>query len=1012
MKCPKCQTDISEDSRFCSKCGTPIHPSDKTFLSATRTILRAMDELAPGTELAGKYRIEKVAGRGGMGIVYKAEDLKLKRHVALKFLPSELTRHEEARERFVLEAQAAAALSHPHICTIHEINEEEGRSFIVMEYIEGQSLKAKMNKGTIGLDEALDTAIQVTEGLEEAHQKGITHRDIKSANIMVTEKGQAKIMDFGLAKVKGGTLLTRKGTTLGTVAYMSPEQARGEDVDLRTDIWSLGVVFYEMFGGRLPFLGNQEASILYSVVHEDAKPLKVIKPDIPQELQRIVDRAMKKNPGSRYQSAAEVLKDLREYRTSLKAVQAGAFNMKSFLRLLRRPAVAIPAIVLTAAIVFVSVWFFNRQAKIRWVRQEAIPQIMQLVDEDKFSNAYRLALEAEKLIPGDPQLVSLWEKMTGQVTVETTPDGAAIYIKDHTASDEEWEFLGLAPFVSKRTSQGPKCLKIEKAGYETVQALTFIYPHFVREIRFNLDEDGSLPPGMIRVPGGKISCSVPSLDHLPPIDSEDYFMDEFEVTNKQFKEFVDGGGYKNPEYWEHRFVKEGQEVSWESAVAEFVDTTGRPGPAAWEMGRYPESQENYPVTGVSWYEAAAYAKFSGKTLPTIYHWSQAAGLNLSAYIVPFSNFDGKGPAPAGQFIRAMGPFGSYDMAGNVKEWCWNETQTRRYILGGSWEEPTYMFNDPDAQSPFSRLPTYGFRCMKYDSSESLPQEATAPIVVLKRDFRKEKPVSDDIFSAYKQLYSYDKTELNPKIEAVDEDNKDWKRERISLDAAYGGERLILYLYLPRNIDPPFQSVIYFPGSNAIYLKAIDVLNMRYFDFIIKGGRAVLFPVYKGTYERGDELSSDYPDKTSFYRDHLIMWSKDMRRALDYVETRQDIDTNKIAYCGFSWGAALGTIIPVLDSRLKVAVLNVGGFYLQEALPEVDQINFVTRVKIPTLMLNGQYDHFYPIDTSQEPMFDLLGTPAEHKNWIVYDSGHLIPRHEMIKETLNWLDRYLGPVKKM
>jgi len=285
IKCPKCQSEILDDSRFCSKCGTPIHPGDEAFLSHTRTILRPIDEIVQGKILADKYKIDEVVGKGGMGIVYKAEDTKLKRNVALKFLPPELMQDEEAKERFVLEAQSAAALSHPNICTIHEINEENGRSFIAMEYVKGQSLRARIDKGPLEEQEALDIAIQLTEGLDEAHKKGIIHRDIKSANVMVTEKGQAKIMDFGLAKVKGGTLLTREGTTLGTVAYMSPEQARGEEVDHLTDIWSLGVVLYEMLSGELPFKGDREASILYSVVHEEPKPLREIKRDIPLELQ-------------------------------------------------------------------------------------------------------------------------------------------------------------------------------------------------------------------------------------------------------------------------------------------------------------------------------------------------------------------------------------------------------------------------------------------------------------------------------------------------------------------------------------------------------------------------------------------------------------------------------------------------------------------------------------------------------------------------------------------------------
>ena len=396
MKCPNCQVDISDDSLFCSKCGTPIKSSDEIFVSRTRTILRPIEELVPGTTLAGKYKIKEVLGRGGMGIVYKAEDTKLKRNVALKFLPPELIQDEEARERFVLEAQSAAALSHPNICTIHEIDEEEGKSFIAMEYVKGQTLRAKIEKGPLGLDRALDIAIQVVGGLEEAHKKGIIHRDIKSANIMVTEKDQAKVMDFGLAKVKGGTLLTREGTTLGTVAYMSPEQAQGKEVDHRSDIWSLGVVMYEMLSGQLPFRGEREASILYSVVHEEPKTLKEIKRDLPPELQQIINRAMKKKSESRYMSAAEMLKDLKKYQDVLRAEELGAFNLRTFLRHIRKPRVAIPAVTVVLAIALITVWFFNRQAKIRWARQEALPEIERLVEENwrDFTHPYRLAVKA------------------------------------------------------------------------------------------------------------------------------------------------------------------------------------------------------------------------------------------------------------------------------------------------------------------------------------------------------------------------------------------------------------------------------------------------------------------------------------------------------------------------------------------------------------------------------------------------------------------------------------------
>ncbi|MFH1679391.1 MAG: protein kinase [Candidatus Eisenbacteria bacterium] len=257
------------------------------------------------------YRVLEKLGEGGMGVVYRAEDTKLGRTVALKFLPPELTKDSEAKQRFVREAQSASSLSHPHITTIYEIDEAEGLTFIAMECIEGGSLKKKIHAGPLPLDEAIGVAIQVAEGLQEAHEKGIVHRDIKPDNVMVTPKGQAKIMDFGLARSAGKTTLTKEGTTLGTVAYMSPEQARGEAVDHRTDIWSLGVVLYEMITGRLPFRGDHEPAIVYSILNEDPEPPTAVRTGVPMELERIVGKCLAKEAGGRFQRADELLVDLR-----------------------------------------------------------------------------------------------------------------------------------------------------------------------------------------------------------------------------------------------------------------------------------------------------------------------------------------------------------------------------------------------------------------------------------------------------------------------------------------------------------------------------------------------------------------------------------------------------------------------------------------------------------------------------------------------------------------------------
>ena len=256
------------------------------------------------------YQIIEKIGEGGMGIVYKAKDTTLERTVAIKFLPRQTATQAEERQRFYIEAKAAAALNHPNIATTHAIEEVEDDVFIVMEYIEGQELKQKIDAGPLPVEDAIHIILQIANGLQEAHKKGIVHRDIKSANIMLTGGGQIKIMDFGLAKVRGGAQVTQIGTTLGTAAYMSPEQARGEDVDHRTDIWSLGVVLYETIAGQLPFKGHYEQAVLYSILNEDPESITCLRRGVPTELEAIMNKALAKSPNERYQQVDGMLIDL------------------------------------------------------------------------------------------------------------------------------------------------------------------------------------------------------------------------------------------------------------------------------------------------------------------------------------------------------------------------------------------------------------------------------------------------------------------------------------------------------------------------------------------------------------------------------------------------------------------------------------------------------------------------------------------------------------------------------
>ena len=310
-----------------------------------------------GTKVS-HYTITERLGGGGMGVVYKAEDSRLKRMVALKFLPPDLTRDPQAKERFLQEAQAASALRHNNICVVYDIDEtSDGQMFISMECLEGETLRKKIERGPLKLGEAVDMAAQVAQGLTKAHEQGIIHRDIKPANIMVTIDGVAKIVDFGLAKLSGPTALTRAGSTLGTAAYMSPEQARGEPTDLRTDIWSLGVLLYEMLTGRQPFAAEYENALIYAILTAEPEPLTGLRSGIPKELERIVGKAMAKNAAERYQHVEDMLVDLRALRSES---QSRPVSLKAMTKSPRRGIVIAAAALGIIAIVAAAIAVFPR----------------------------------------------------------------------------------------------------------------------------------------------------------------------------------------------------------------------------------------------------------------------------------------------------------------------------------------------------------------------------------------------------------------------------------------------------------------------------------------------------------------------------------------------------------------------------------------------------------------------------------------------------------------------------
>ena len=936
------------------------------------------------------YRLEAEIGRGGMGVVYRAVDTKLGRPVAIKVLPAHSTTDPDRRRRFIQEARAASALNHPHIVTIYEVDEHEGTIFIAMEFVDGTPLDALLVNGPLPVGRALEYATQIAAALVAAHASGIVHRDIKPANIVITRDGRVKVLDFGLAKLIErpsaeatiSAVGTVAGTILGTAAYMSPEQAQGLRVDARSDIFSFGAVLYEMLAGRRPFVASSDVGLIAAILRDQPPPLRTVRPEVPEAVERIIAGALAKDPADRDKDAGEIHAQLVAAHARLTRPSEAGW---------RKPGVVVPVVSLLVAIAAIGVWQTVQVRQARWARLEAIPEIERLYNTGRSINAVRLARIADRYAPDEIAHVrAAWTPLV----LVTDPTGATIELKNYSDTDGPWEPVGVTPLPELRMPFGYYRVRVTKPGYKTLEVSTLLGRQPIK-----LTPESDAAPGMVFVPGGPYQVGA-----APPVTLPDYWIDQLEVTNAAYKAFVDAGGYRDAKYWKQPFRDGERVLPFDEAMKRFLDSTGRAGPASWELGSYPEGRADYPVGGISWFEAAAYAEFTGKSLPSLYHWFHAAGTDeIYSDILQLSNFADKGPTKAGE-RQGLGPWGTLDMAGNVKEWCVNEVtgEGRRYILGGGWNEPSYRFAEADARNPWLRPETFGVRLVR---NLGPAEAAAAPVGRVARDPRTIVPVPDAEFAIYRRLYEYDRTPLDARVESVDDGSPYWRKETVSFAAAYGHERVPAYLFLPRHVPPPYQTVVLFPSGYARVVRSSRNLDVTSFEFIVRSGRALLYPVYQGTFERGVDAASG----PSAMRDGQIQWAKDFFRAVDYLETRKDIDMHRLAYFSVSMGAFFGPIPVALEPRIKAAVFAAAGLRY-DAAPEIQPANFSPRVQVPVLVVNGKDDFGVPV-AAQDRFFELLGTPPELKRHAVLEGGH-VPQDSraLMREVLDWYDKYLGPVK--
>ncbi len=676
---------------------------------------------------------------------------------------------------------------------------------------------------------------------------------------------------------------------------------------------------------------------------------------------------------------------------------------------------------------------------------EKVAEISKLVQKDRYGAAFPLAQQivASGAAKNSPGIQDLWHQINLPIKPLVSEDGATVYFKTYEDADGPWVKAGITPFTKAVDApRGVLRIKVEKPGFVTgyfvihnpgpsvdndppdppIAAVSFA------KVALPLAADGTIPDDMVLVPHTNIPAtlsgwSTPLIGNRQDIPA--FAMSKYEVTNQQFKEFIDAGGYDNPTYWEGlKFEDGGHEMPWAAARKKFVDKTNRPGPAGWQLSTYPAGQANMPVGGISWYEAVAYARFRGQTLPTIHHWVRAAfapnepWFNTAPTVALASRFSANGPIPATS-ETGIGPWGTFNMAGNVREWVWNFAGDRGIALGGDWEDYATLFQQVYPTSPMERSPMNGMRLMHVLSGTEVKDDLLKPIaLVLDSPDLARKPVSDEAFRAMR--YQFTTSHAKPVKTSVQQIKQTplWIAEEVVLKYT-GGDITTIYVIKPKTHHNPLQPIIYGPPGDCCFGKrpnrnALEQMRPPA-DTIVDSGRALVIPIWAESYERAatqsQYLSLGTDEDYDRYRRAALAWFQDISNTLDYLETRPDIDMQRAGYMGFSYGAGLeGPIALATEGRLKAAVLISGGISPTSPHPMADAINYVPRIKVPVLMINGRYDHIYPYEQSQKRMFDLLGTPASEKKHIVYDVGHFaFPSNSIVLDISNWFDKYLGPV---
>jgi len=1044
------------DQKSCSILDTPF--GEQSLASSEPKISKT--PVIPG------YLFLRKVGEGGMGVVYLAEQLEpIRRKVALKLLrTSQLA--QQAVQRFDSERRFMATLHHPNIASVYAAGSTtNSQPFVAMEWIDGIPITRYCDDHQLPIDARLKLFQQICNGVQHAHYRGVIHRDLKPSNILVAEYNHEpvpKIIDFGVAKSHSLELqfndqITRADQIIGTLKYMSPEQAgtNQRDVNTRSDIYALGAILHELITGEIPLAQEFDA------VETLEEHLSITREAIPRQLSRslqlsekqqqtsenrktttaalskqieldlewIVTKSLEKDPGDRYATAKSFSDDIERFRKNI-PVQARPHSIfrktKLFVRRHRYQVTAyvltflmLTVLSLTSLVIYIEnserrnkeLQLAETSIELERTREEAkqlqeareivAPKILDLINDQQTVAAYQVMQSLEPGIKAD----SLFEEIMSDLMITTSfdelPADTTVKIRDAASEEEQWITLGKTPLTNIQLPRGPIRMRFENPGYVS-RDFQLKVPQ-----AFDTDACGYLVPNEAQLTGMVWVYGNEKKDKMP---IGEFWVDRLEVSNEDFQTFVDAGGYQDPSFWDGiRFEQDGGTIAWQQAMELFTDLTGEPGPAGWKNGHYADEHAEYPVGGVSWFEACAYAKFRSKHLPTLHHWKWAADSDQPGIMAAAGNFLSAGPTPCGT-MTGVGRFDALDLAGNVREWCQtSDDEGNRYNLGGDWNSPHYSFSMAMSTSPWDRSMENGFRCVRYPKGATPSSEALVSVAQPKSlNLGPER----EPFQRLRAIYLYDHDlPLDPSIGQanVREATKNrFRHDVVEINAAYNNERFKVHLLIPDGGVGKKETIIFVPGvtawENGRELKVAHEPHVGLLERLAESGRMVCFPVYQGTYERwsGSTLGQQFENTPIRARDDYIAVTKDGSRVVDYLLTRKDVDPKRLVYFGLSNGALRGPMALATDTRYTAAVLLSGGYVKwHKNRPEIQAFHFTPEVKQPTLMMNGTSDQVFPVETSQKPMFTDLGSPQ--KKHILFSAHHIISAHEVFNTMVEWLE---------